>query len=228
MKRCACLLVIVIVLGFLAWIPADAEMGRPWVLYDDFDSGIIDPNLWEIDNSSAKVEIEEGKLKITHHPNTAGVSSGLRFKANPEGIKAVKATVIVESITGDLQARIGGIIGEELDGSIIFWRIAVRKDGSDRDRIDCYAGEGAYNRHYTELINTVGNPVIELGESFEIGLNFNRRILKCWAKGFRKDFYFPFPSLLSTEPPFFKQIGTRAQNDSGSGVVFFDDVYVRY
>ena len=229
MKRFVSLLVIVSVFGFLAWIPADAEMGRRWVLYDDFNSNSIDPNLWDIDETSATVKVEHGKLKITHDWSEND-SNGLIFKVNPEGIKAVRMSIMVEFIAGNLQARIGGYIGEEQDGSRIFKRVAVRMDSSGRERLDCWLGEGQYGRHYTEFINTVRTGDFIMGEWFEIGMNFNRWISKCWVKDFRKDYFFISPRLLPSEAndAQYKYIGTRAFAGGGEAIVWIDDVYVRY
>jgi len=229
MKKFVCLLVIVCVLGFFAFIPAEAGWFGHWVLYDDFNSGIIDTNLWDIDDSNATIEIIGGRLKITHNWSEND-SNGLIFKINPKGIKAVKMRVMVGEIDGHLQARIGGYIGEEQDGSLIFKRVSVRTDGSGRERLDCWAGEDPYNRHYTEFINTVitGNFIVD--EWFEIGMNFNRWISECWVKDFRKDVSFFSPPLLppAANEAQYKYIGTRSLSEGGSAVVWIDDVYVRY
>jgi len=229
MKKFVCLLVIVGVLGFIAFTPAEAGANGRWVLYDDFDSGTIETNLWYIDDSSATIEIIGNQLKITHNWSEND-SNGLIFKVNPERLKAVKMRIMVESISGNLQARIGGYIGEEQDGSRIFKRLAIRRDGSGRERLDCWAGEDPYNRYLTEFINTVRSGDFIEGEWFEIGMNFHRWISKCWIEDFRKDFYFFRPHLLppAANDAQYKYIGTRSLSGGGSAVVWIDDVYVQY
>ena len=191
MKKFVCLLVIVGVLGFFAFTPAEAGWGGRWVLYDDFNyaDGPPDSSLWQIISPDPNdTRVESGQLRITHDWS-ANVNNGVRFKVNPERLKAVKMRVMVESIAGNLQARIGGYIGEEQDGSRIFKRVAVRRDGNGMDRLDCWEGEDTYDRHFTEFINTGRTEFFIVGEWFEIGMNFNRWISKCWVKDFRKEIF---------------------------------------
>ena len=230
MKKFVCLLVIVGVLGFFAYTPAEAGCRGPWKLYDDFDSGVIDPSLWEI-FGPANITVENKMLRI-ELPNTpAGTNTGLLFNKNPERIKAIKVMAMVESSTGNLHTRIGRTIGEDRDGNRIFKRIAIRSLPS-LARIDCWAGYtiGAveYALHYAHL----GSPIEPiLGVFFEMGMNFNRRIFTSWAEGLGKNYFVPQERLLPTNPPLNTQIGTRSGGvfpDTASGVVYFDDVYVRY
>ena len=226
MKKFACLLVIVGVLGFLAFTPAEAGACGRWVLYDDFDSGIIDPSLWEIFGPGT-ITVEDEMLKIVQSDTPAGTNTGLRFKMNPERIKEVKVMAMVQSSTGDLHTRVGGRIGKDQDGTLIFKRIAIRPDPTML-RIDCWTGTDGpgYDIHYTYFESP-----LPMGVFYEMGINLNRRFFTSWVKGLGKNYYIPNQRILRTSEPLYLQIGTRSGGespDTASGVVWFDNVYVRY
>jgi hypothetical protein len=227
MKKFVCFLVIVGVLGFFAFTPAEAGSWG-WVLYDDFDLGVIDPSLWEIFGPAGTITVVGGKLRIENINTSSGTNTGLYFKMNPERIKEVKVMAMVEVGSHyEIQTRIGGYIGEQ-DGNKIFKRIAIRPhhDPTFR-RIDCWTGsdDSSYAIHFTHF----GSP-IDMGVFYEMGMNFSRCFFTSWAKGFGKNYYIPQQRILATSPPRSLQIGTRIGGESitASGVAWFDNVYVRY
>ena len=102
-------LISLFVIGIITLFTAGAY--AEWVLYDNFDSEEINLNKWDIDDSSADIFIEDGRVKFEHGDGTAGDSSWLIFKKCPETIVGIRATVTVESTSGDVRARVGGPLG---------------------------------------------------------------------------------------------------------------------
>jgi hypothetical protein len=90
-----------------------------WKKYDDFNSGVIDTNKWDIDNSSAAISIENGKAKFVHNPGFPGDSAWLKIKKKQTNVRGIKATIQFESCTfadpanRDVRARVGANIGAE-------------------------------------------------------------------------------------------------------------------
>jgi hypothetical protein len=90
-----------------------------WKKYDDFNSGVIDTNKWDIDNSSATISIENGKAKFVHNPGFPGDNAWLEIKKGITNVWGIKATIQFESCTApapdytDVRARVGANIGVE-------------------------------------------------------------------------------------------------------------------
>ena len=75
----------------------------------------INPDLWDIDDTSADIFVENGRVRFNHNTAEEGDSSWLIFRKRPENIKAVKVRVkIVQGASGDSRARIGGWVGKEM------------------------------------------------------------------------------------------------------------------
>ena len=220
MKRHICFFVILVACGMFALLPVEARSG--WVLYDNFNAGMIDPTLWDIDDSCANISVVDGHLRFEHLPGYPGDPSSLLFKQNPESIKAVKVTVMVQSCTGDVHARIGGRIGQDQEGNTIFKRIAVR---DARSHIDSWAG---VNELYDLYFATFKWPIDILRKVFTIAMDFDRQSLASWAQGFGKNVFTPEQPILPYTPPSYKQIGTWSPNGDGPAIVWFDNVYVMY
>ena len=90
-----------------------------WKKYDDFNSGVIDPQKWDIDSSSATISIENGKAKFVHNPGFPGDNAWLEINKGITNVWGIKATIQFESCTApapdytDVRARFGAIIGME-------------------------------------------------------------------------------------------------------------------
>ena len=96
----------VLLFGFTAYAQEN------WQLYDDFNSGQIDPQKWEIDDSSATITVENGRAKFVHKEEFANDSSWLLVTQNSKTLKGIKATITVESCSGDVRARLASFIGK--------------------------------------------------------------------------------------------------------------------
>ncbi|KKL11912.1 hypothetical protein LCGC14_2541030, partial [marine sediment metagenome] len=98
-------LILVIAMSLMI-LPGTSFAG--WVLYDNFNSGTINPAKWNIDNSSATITVVNGRVKFNHRTGTAGDSAWLSIKQNPRGVKGVRVDMFIVSSTGlDTRARIG-------------------------------------------------------------------------------------------------------------------------
>lgn len=74
MKKHICRLVIIVSLSMIIMLPVKGY--AKWFLYDNFNSNQIDPELWDIDNSSAEITVENGEAKFVHDTLSPNDSSG--------------------------------------------------------------------------------------------------------------------------------------------------------
>jgi len=113
-------LVVSVVLGILIANSIHAQT-YVWKKYDDFNSGVINTNKWDIDDSSATITIDNGRVKFVHNAGFANDSAFLTIKKGVTNIWGIKATIQFESCTApapdytDVRARVGANIGEEAE-----------------------------------------------------------------------------------------------------------------
>jgi len=202
---------------FLATEKAFAE----WQLYDDFSSGIIAPNLWDIDDSSAEISIDNGRLKFVHLSGFPGDSSYLILKNNPEEIKGIRATVEVASCTGDVRARLVSLIGKLSDDSA-YHQLSVQPS-SETIWGDLWMFPGWYGLFYSHF----EKPTVIIGNTFTVTIYFSssRNELVYKVDGLGEASFVPTGGF-SPPDEHFRGIGTRSSNGDGPCVVYFDDVWV--
>ena len=99
-----------------------------WVLYDNFNSGVINPDKWTEDASSlaGPIVVENGAAKFVQKKDQINDSNFLGFKKSPEKIKAVRVRVKIASQETNVFARIGGYMGEDEDGNPLWNMIRLR------------------------------------------------------------------------------------------------------
>ena len=207
-----------------------------WVLYDNFNSGKIDPTKLDIDNSSAAISVENGLLKFVHDAKKPNDSSWLIFKKSPAKIKAVKAKVKIRNdAPGDLRARIGGYLGKTEDNYPVWLSITLR---NDYDRVEASAtaftdttstGQWKYDLFYSQ----VGKPDGLIGNWYVLEIYFDRSRLLFKGDAVKQILHQltePVYPLTSDIPDWnFKGIGTRNGIAATSKfTVYFDNVYVLY
>lgn len=222
MKKFFSYLVAITVIAMISLSSVEVYAG--WELYDNFDSGFIDPTHWDIDDSSATITIEGGKAKFEHQPGYPEDSSWLFFNISPETIKAVRVTVMVESCTGDVIARIGGRIGT-VGNDYVFNQIAAK---ADMDRI--YGKLSVIEEGHTWLYNLYSGmfkyPLDIIGNPFTVATTFfNPRNVIYFVGGLGRNTVNVIEHIGPTDN-YCKGIGTRSENGDGPCVVYFDDVYV--
>lgn len=223
MKKLFYYMVGITVVAAISLAPAEVYAG--WQLYDNFNSGIIDPARWDIDDSSAIITPVAGAVKFEHKPGFPRDSSWLSFKQSPETIKAVRVRVMVQSCTGDVQGRVGGWNGKV--GNDYVWHYLSVRAGEERIAGGAAVLEaGTYDWLYDLYWGMFEQPLDIIGNPFTIGTSFsNPQKVSYYAAGLGLHTIKIFEPVSPTDDHF-KGIGTRSENGDGPCVVFFDDVYV--
>jgi hypothetical protein len=230
MKKYIYGLFVIVSLAMITMLPVKGY--ARWVLYDNFDSGYIDSELWDIDSSSANISVENGEARFDHFNWLYNDSSWLQF-THPERIAAVRVTVRVSNpCPGDVRARIGGYLGKDDDGKYFWQHIQVK---NEYNTIDSWIGAllpgqdlSAYQLFHSEF----RKPIDIINKDFTIEMYFDRKIIEFKAFGLGSIIFMPRQRILTTDN-FFKGIGTRNYSYDPAGedcicTVYFDDVYVIY
>jgi hypothetical protein len=221
---------LVIVLTISVILPLNGFAGSEWVLYDNFNSGSINPDLWDVDESSATITVENGRAKFVHDVSIPNDSSWLIFNKDPEKIEEIKAKVwVVQDPGGDPRARIAGWLGEDEEGNLIWNYIQVRPES---ERVDCGAvalGDPPdFEFVYDLFFALFKGPIEILNERFKLTLEFDRSELD-YEESDLGEIEHDLEDRLEPTDEVFKGIGTRnTVSATGEFIVYFDDVYVRY
>jgi hypothetical protein len=225
MKKFIPFLVVIAMVATMIVFSVEAQ--ADWILYDNFNSGYIDPNRWTIDASSAFISIKNGKAKFEHVQGYPNDSAWLGIKKNPETVKGIKARVTVASCTGDVQARIGGFIGK-WDDSYVFDELTLQGSIASPRIYGNLAAIGdppnypfVHNLFYGEFIR----PVEILYHTFTLTMTFSDEEVEYKVSGLG-EIEHELPEDLSPTDIHFKGIGTRSPLGNGPCVVYFDDVYI--
>ncbi|MBT8367113.1 MAG: hypothetical protein KJP23_20670 [Deltaproteobacteria bacterium] len=196
-----------------------------WQLYDDFNSGQIDPNKWEIDDSSATITVENGRAKFEHQSGFANDSSYLLLIKNAKTIIGIKATVTVESCSGDVRARMASFIGK-IGDDYVYTAHEIR---ADRDYISSslpvLGPAPDYEYKYNYFWGYFKRPLDYTGTPFTMSMVLTKDHAEYGVEG-QGELEFSFPNILSPTDDFFKGIGTRSISGNGTCTVYFDDVYI--
>ena len=209
----------VLLFGFTAYAKEN------WQLYDDFNSGQIDPQKWEIDDSSATITVENGRAKFVHIEGHANDSSWLLLTQSLKALKGIKATITVESCSGDVRARLASFIGK-IGDDYVFTQHEIR---ADRDYISASqpilgpAPDYEYKHDY--FFGHFKRPFVFTGAPLTMSMVLSRDQATYEVKG-QGELEFSFPNKLSPTDDFFKGIGTRSTSGVGTCKVYFDDVYI--
>lgn len=204
-------------------IPAYAQ--TDWQLYDDFNSGQIDPNKWEIDDSSATITVENGRAKFVHKEGHVNDSSYLFITQMLRTLKGVKATIEIESCSGDVRARMASFVGK-IGADYIYTAHEIR---ADRDYISSSlailgpAPDYAYKRDF--FWGHFNRPNVYIGIPFTMSMILSRKQATYGVEG-QGELEFAFPNTISLTDDFFKGIGTRSVSGVGTCTVYFDDIYI--
>jgi hypothetical protein len=228
MKKYLHVLVVIVSFVIITILPAKGYAG--WVLYDDFEEGSINTELWDVENqSAATISVESGKAKFVHDSSDPHVSNWLKFK-NPDQIKAVRVTVKVTcEPCGDVRARIGGLAWEDDEGYFIFQGIQISNQYNIIDTF-IFAMDMNYTVHYRLFQSQFRHPINIIGEDFTVEMYFGKRIIEFKASGLGSAIFIPQQRMFRYDGDArFKGIGTR--NNLAANcycTVYFDDVYVIY
>lgn len=208
--------------------PAGAQAQREWELYDNFDSGVVNEALWEVDDGGAAFSVENGRLRIELFPGNPGVPATIRFRKNPEEIKSVRARVTVAQCTGDTRIRIGGYTGLDSGNNPILNALIIDcgqnriygKAQAEKVAGDVYEGD-----LYVLYKSILKYPVEIPGKTFGLTVTFQPGAILYAVDDVGKSLFMPVPKLLASDRPF-KGIGVKSESGDGTCVVYVDDVYV--
>jgi|GEM_PF-4293345 len=194
-------------------------------LYDNFDSGVIDPTKWVVHDSSATITVEGGRAKFVHNPGFPNESSWLQFKQSPETIKAILAVVEVASCTGDVRARVAGWHGK-IGADYVFNHLNVCPQMQRIDGGLSVIEGGTQNFLYNLYWAKFKEPITILGQPFMIATTFfNPNNVMYIALGLGNQNVQISQPIAPTDNHF-KGIGTRSTNGDGPCTVYFDQVWV--
>ncbi len=199
--------------------------GAGWMLYDDFEAGFIDPNKWDVDDSSAVITVENGRAKFVHQPGFAGDNNWLIFKARRE-IRGIAATVRVQDCSGDVRGRLKIKKWVDWLGNVVYMHEDVQPwAGYIWARSGYWTTTGSdITRSYGRFMDTPMENV-----DHKLVLVTTENLYQAQADNLGS-LLFLSPSgetLTLKENPFYG-IGTRSTNGDGPCTVYFDDVYVLY
>ena len=244
-------LLVSVVLGVMIVNSVYAQTYR-WVKYDDFNSGVINPNKWTIDDSSAEITIEGGRAKFLHladHPNDP---AWLRVKKGIVNVWGIKTTIEFEGCNfadpekRDIRAILGGNMGTEVTnpGNLAFSSLTLMPyywgpfprlygtvavvpvdDPTNGWLYDLFSGNFFYENGML--------PEDIMGVPYTFTMKWTASSVRYSVAGQGKITYqfdqshFVSPISNTTGPvePF-AGIGTRSNSGAGPCTVYFDDVYV--
>lgn len=220
---------ILFIFSFLSIFSLSSAVSAGWVLYDNFDSGPINEQIWSVDSSSADITIENGEAKFVHKSGYPNDSSWLEIIDNPHNIIGVRTKIRVQSCTGDVLGRAGGWVGKI--GENVLWS-DIRAQ-SDEGFISFFVDlitpapnyDFIYSLFWVAFHANWDNPLDIKGKTFTLEWMFTPKA----ATG-RTDSYgeivFRYPESVSLNEDSFKGIGTRSASGNGTCTIYFDDVYV--
>ncbi len=106
-----------------------------WELYDDFSSGILDPQKWNNSSSVSTITVENQRVKIVHFAGYPNQSGYLVLLQDPGNILGIKADITISSCAGDVRTRIAGHAGAIGENHI--WSAVQLQPGSERIYSSC-------------------------------------------------------------------------------------------
>ena len=227
MKKLFFILVSLTIIVTLSLLSVEGYAGSlEWRKYDNFNSGVIDPDRWDVDDSSADISIVDGRARFEHLAGEvyADDSSWLKIKKGRKKIKGIRATVTVESCTGNVQARIGAFSGK-IGDDYIYDTLRVQADSERVFGSRLVLEPGTFAIVYEPFWGRFEEPLATLGNTFIITMVFSPRKVTYAVGGLGK-FTYKIPGKISRTDNYLRGIGTYSWNGDGPCVVYFDDVYV--
>jgi len=230
-------LISLFVIGIITLFTAGAY--AEWVLYDNFDSEEINLNKWDIDDSSADIFIEDGRLKIEHSAGNPNDSAWAKIIKNPHKWRGIKATMEVESWEGEARAGIGIDIGTlpENPDYLVWYEMRLRNVWTEslQDYVPAVSGyasvldtnnfEWQYDIFYTNLGY---NKQAIVGEPHKLIAKFNTNSIKFKVKEPVNlgQVMYEFTGKIDKIEDAWLAIGTKTATEDAYCVVYVDDVYV--
>lgn len=203
------------------------SMGAGWVLYDNFNSGVLNTSLWKVSGDPlTPVTIENGMAKFVLQSGQSNV--WLLIAKSPERVRGIRAKVMIKGCTGDGRARLGGWIGKIDADEYVFNQIAFQPNGDWKfwgvmTKIDQYGQPSYYDMGRVNF----AKPQQMIGDMFLLETVFyypNAANYSVYGAG--------YGSYISSESASYSDInnlGIGVRSFAGdSCTAYFDDVYVLY
>jgi len=198
-------------------------------MYDDFDSGTINPSLWYIDAVSGTISIESGELKIVLNSGFPDVGCNLVMMNSPETIKAIFAEIRIVSYTGDAIADIWGFQGKIQNNFVVNQQgllpqqqiivgVLMELDQTKSFLKNICSGALGYEA-------LVGN-THTIGTTFA-GFKATPQEGFWYAQNYGMDTFFSLENITPPTPDIgFKGIGAVSPSGGGTCVAYFDNIRV--
>ena len=223
-------------LGIVLWVLTSSllpgeGLAKGWILYDDFNSGVFDENLWVLDQSGGSITIENGRAKFVTQPTAAPGECILIFQKNVDKIRGIRVTVTVDSLEGDMEAAgIGCWVGKLGDNYVWNELGPQYRHHGYLDGIWGYLWvikEGTGGWIYDIFTASFEKPIDIIGGTFTISTIFDSREEVTYEVNGLGEIRLNLPQTMSKTDNFYKIIHTIGRNiGPGKLVVYFDDVYV--
>jgi hypothetical protein len=247
---------ILFIVAFLGVMIANSISAQTyiWKKYDDFNSGVINPDKWLIDNSCASISIENGRVKFEHLYGFLNDSAWLAVKKNISKVRGIRATVTFDSCTftdptlRDVRGRIATSLGTDSQNPdyFLFSEISIEPYYDNMDNPTIYTSIARLdvpNNNawidsplWAEFYNVNGAvPENIMGAPFIVAMEWNLSVpqsLTSTVSGLGKIKYNwekTLKVIKTTDPTkILLGIGTRSDSGGGECTVYFDDVYLKY
>jgi hypothetical protein len=226
-------------LAFLMTLPQFATSAsakkKKWVPVSVVKDGVINTDNWQVDDSSAIITADGDRAKFEHLTNNPNDSAWLQFINCPERVYGLCATVEVGAdVASQMRGRIGleyGVYGPEEDE--LWAQLVARKRAPENGGDSVFGNLSAldYFDNYNWLndlnYTQFGHPLEVAGETFRLCMTLDkkRKIIIFSVDGYGQTTY-QLPNNAKLPRELFWGIGTRSDDNSGSGPVYFSDVEV--
>jgi hypothetical protein len=216
------------IIATIALLPAEGYSKPTWMLYDDFNSGVIDDR-WTVIALSGDIYPWEGMARFDHiPPPNPGDINLLLINMNPgqlRKIKGIRVTVRVDWCTGYPMAGIGAYIGK-VGEYYVFDHIYLHPGAKPQQIISCGLPLFELPPPVTiwgSLFNgEFGDPGQIIENTFTITIMFSEKSMMYEVSGLGTIIR-ELPQKLDPTDNYFRALVTVA---NGNATVYFDDVYI--
>jgi hypothetical protein len=205
------------------------KVNAGWVLYDNFNSGVLDSELWTT-NHPSYIYIEDGKLKFVLDESVDPFTYiGIRLLKDAEIIQAIKMNVTVQEMWNDARWKIDMTFGIDLDGkTLIAGQLGV-KAGENKLYYDLYEGDAVTGEWpYPGILvsHIIYNDQI-IGNTFNMRMDLNPNKIKFKIRDVGRNNFIPLDKEYRFYPETYnKNLGMKSNSGNGSCIVLIDNVKV--
>ena len=195
-----------------------------WSFFDGFSSGSLDRTKWIVSDGAADVSIENGQLKMVHNRAVDGLSWINVFPINSSSLSGIRAKVTIDQSQGNYRARLGQWLGT-LGDNRVWVEIGVRPPEGTISAA-AYTFPQDDNTQVLETLFSTELVASTTGTAHTLSLYHETGKTVFSVQG-STDWEFIDPSGLVYDSGQRKYLTSRCLDSAASGVVYFDDVYVK-